>query len=108
LFLCLDREIPASSAVKDLRIECVEAAKQLDFRFSFPRGRIEYSNRAGECRSKVNLSCRLRRRGLRPCQTREAHGAGRTSTLGAWLKGERRAGVLEGPLKALEDKAQEG
>jgi hypothetical protein len=51
LFLCLGQEIPASSAVEFLRIECVEEAKQLNSCSHFVQNWLSYSSRAGECRS---------------------------------------------------------
>jgi hypothetical protein len=56
LFLCLSQEIPTSSAVEYLRIECVEEAKQLNFHSTLLRVELSHSSRAGECRSSLNLS----------------------------------------------------
>ena len=56
MFLCLSQEIPTFRAVEYLCIECVEEAKQLKFHSALLRVELSHSNRAGECRSNLNLS----------------------------------------------------
>jgi hypothetical protein len=70
LFLCLGQEIPASSAVEYLRIECVEGAKQLNLCSHFAGVGSSYSSRAGECRSKLSLSSKSEKERVETLQVR--------------------------------------
>jgi hypothetical protein len=91
LFLCLGQEIPASSAVEYLRIECVEGAKQLNLCSHFARSWVEYSSRAGECRPRSSLSSKSEKERVEAAVTVSAQSP-------EYFKA----------LEVFEDKAQEG
>jgi hypothetical protein len=108
LFLYLGQEIPASSAVEYLRIECVEEAKWLNFCSLFPRVGFELFEPCRWVQVGRGVSVASLRRDGRSCCKRECIGPRRTSSLGEWLKVEECAECVKFLWGSQRDKAQEG
>ena len=90
MFLYLGQEIPASSAVEYLRIECVEEAEQLNFCFFVAQGLCWVVRAVQVSAGRIRASVASVRRERSSCCERECARARRLQHFWRYLKTEHR------------------